>query len=86
MNNKSMRNKEKIKNEKETLSFELSVKRIEEIAEEMENADLDLDKALALFSEGTNLIKQCSQQLKETKNKIEILLSDGKKETFEEKE
>jgi len=66
---------------KKEKSFEKSLERLEEIVSEMENADPDLDKALALFSEGVELVKTCSAKLNDTKKKIEILI-DGKKEKF----
>jgi exodeoxyribonuclease VII small subunit len=72
---------------KKQQSFETSLKRLEEIVSQMENADPDLDKALELFSEGAQLVKFCSAKLNETKKKIEILIdSDGdiKKENFNE--
>ncbi|MDR1696222.1 MAG: exodeoxyribonuclease VII small subunit [Endomicrobium sp.] len=66
---------------KKQQSFEAAIKRLEEIVSKMENADPDLDNALALFSEGAELVKFCSAKLNETKKKIEILL-DGNKEQF----
>ena len=71
------------------VSFEKSLKRLEEIVSEMENADPDLDKALALFSEGVELVKFCSSKLNDTKNKIAILVKENgtmKKEKFNEDE
>ncbi|MCL2335610.1 MAG: exodeoxyribonuclease VII small subunit [Endomicrobia bacterium] len=58
------------------VSFEKSLKRLEEIVAEMENADPDLDKALSLFSEGVELVKLCSSKLNDTKNKIEVLIEE----------
>ena len=73
----------------ESASFEKSLKRLEEIVSEMENADPDLDKALALFAEGVELVKFCSDKLNDTKNKIAILVKENgamKKEKFNEDE
>jgi exodeoxyribonuclease VII small subunit len=42
------------------LNFEKSLKRLEEIVPEIENADPNLDKALYLFAEGAELVKSCS--------------------------
>ncbi|MDR1942219.1 MAG: exodeoxyribonuclease VII small subunit [Endomicrobium sp.] len=72
-----------------SVSFEKALKRLEDIVSEMENADPDLDKALSLFSEGTELVKFCSGRLNETKKKIEILVKNSagaKKENFDAKE
>ncbi len=66
-------------------NFETSLKRLEDIVNEMETSQLDIDKAMSLFEEGILLVKQCSLKLDETKKKIEILVNkDGKfeKENF----
>ena len=68
--------------------FETSLKRLEDIVNEMETSHLDIDKAMKLFEEGISLVNQCSLKLDETKKKIEILVNkDGKieKENFKGK-
>ena len=54
-------------------SFESSLKRLEQIVNEMENAELDIDKSMKLFEEGVSLVKECSSKLNEAKKKIEML-------------
>ena len=54
-------------------NFETSLKRLEQIVNEMENAELDIDKSMKLFEEGVSLVKECTSQLNEAKKKIEIL-------------
>ncbi|WP_372519227.1 exodeoxyribonuclease VII small subunit [Candidatus Ruminimicrobiellum ovillum] len=74
---------------KKNTSFEASLKRLETIVDEMENSQLDIDKAMKLFEEGISLVNQCSSKLDETKKKIEILVEkNGKleKENFVKKE
>lgn len=74
---------------KKNTSFETSLKRLETIVDEMENSQLDIDKAMKLFEEGISLVNQCSSKLDETKKKIEILVEkNGKleKEKFVKKE
>ena len=74
---------------KKSTSFEASLKRLETIVDEMENSQLDIDKAMKLFEEGVSLVNQCSAKLDETKKKIEILVEkNGKfeKEKFTQKE
>ena len=68
-------------------TFEASLKRLETIVDEMENTELDMDKAMKLFEEGISLVNECSNKLNETKKKIEIILEkNGKidKENFVE--
>jgi exodeoxyribonuclease VII small subunit len=69
---------------KKQLNFEKSLQRLEAIVSEMENAEPDLDKGLALFSEGAQLVKFCSEKLNETKKKIEIITSSGEIKPFKE--
>ena len=74
---------------KKNTNFESSLKRLEDIVNEMENSQLDIDKAMKLFEEGVSLVNQCSSKLDETKKKIEILVEkNGKleKEKFVKKE
>ena len=74
---------------KKNTSFEASLKWLETIVDEMENSQLDIDKAMKLFEEGISLVNQCSSKLDETKKKIEILVEkNGKleKEKFVKKE
>ena len=74
---------------KKNTNFESSLKRLEDIVNEMENSQLDIDKAMKLFEEGISLVNQCSSKLDETKKKIEILVEkNGKfeKEKFTKKE
>ena len=68
-------------------TFEISLKRLETIVDEMENTELDMDKAMKLFEEGISLVNECSNKLNETKKKIEIIVEkNGKigKENFVE--
>jgi exodeoxyribonuclease VII small subunit len=69
---------------KRQLNFEKSLQRLGAIVSEMENTEPDLDKALALFSEGAYLVKFCSKKLNETKKKIEIITSSGEIKPFKE--
>lgn len=60
-------------------TFEASLKRLEIIVDEMENSQLDIDKAMKLFEEGVSLVNDCSSKLDETKKKIEILIEKNGK-------
>jgi len=66
--------------------FEVSLKRLEEIVEELERGDLDLDRSLKLFEEGISMSRICTKRLNEMEKKIEILTKEGddklKKEPF----
>ena len=60
--------------DKEELNFEESMKKLEEIAAELERNDLDLDTSVAKFEEGMNLSKQCSKMLEDAEKRISILI------------
>ena len=62
---------------KNKLSFEESMKRLEEIVRHLETGDLPLEESLALFEEGTGLIRSCSAVLDEAEQKV-MLLRAGK--------
>ncbi len=51
-------------------SFEESIARLEEIVGLLEKGDAPLDAALALFEEGTALIKDCGKQLDQAEQKV----------------
>lgn len=77
------------KSKKKDKSFEDSLKRLEKIVDEMENADPGLDKALELFTEGVELVRFCSSKINEAKRRVEILVKDNvriRKENFENEE
>ena len=58
----------------EKINFEDAMKRLEEIANELEKNDLDLDASVSKFEEGMNLSKQCSKMLEEAEKKISVLI------------
>lgn len=60
---------------KETDSFENSLKRLEEIAELLENDQIGLDESIKLYEEGINLSKICYNKLKDAEVKITELKS-----------
>ncbi len=60
--------------DKEEMNFEDSMKKLEEIAVELEKNDLDLDSSVAKFEEGMKLSKQCSKMLEDAEKRISILI------------
>ncbi len=55
-------------------TFESSIKRLEEVVRLLEKGDAPLDEALALFEEGTSLIKNCSKMLDDAEQKVTLLV------------
>ena len=66
------------------LNFEDAMKKLEEIATELEKNDLDLDTSVTKFEEGMKLSKECSKMLEEAEKKISILIKDGDSITEED--
>lgn len=56
------------------MNFEETIKRLEEIAVELEKNDLDLDSSVSKFEEGMKLSKQCSKMLEDAEKRISILV------------
>ncbi|NLP17789.1 MAG: exodeoxyribonuclease VII small subunit [Firmicutes bacterium] len=62
-------------------TFAAGLTRLEEIVKKLEQGDLTLEEALALFEEGIGLTRTCNEKLEEAEGKIKLLMEkDG---TFE---
>ena len=55
---------------KSELSYEESLKRLNEIVDILEKNEESLDDALSLYEEGTNLVAFCTDKLENAKQKI----------------
>lgn len=72
----------------EKQNFEESIKKLEEIVNELENGKLNLDESVKKFEDGMKVAKQCNSILENAEKKITILLEkdgDLKEEDFESK-
>ena len=69
----------------EKMTFEKAIGRLDEVVKLLEAGDAPLDKSLALFEEGTGLIKECSKLLDEAEHKV-VILTKGKNGEPEEVE
>lgn len=66
------------------LTFELAMKRLEEIVNALESGQVSLDDSLKLFEEGIKLTKYCESELKNIENKAAKILEDSQEKNFEE--
>lgn len=57
-----------------TVDFEKSMKRLEEIVDQLERESASLEKSLKLFEEGMKLTDACRSMLEEAEAKINKLL------------
>jgi len=55
-------------------TFESALKRLEQIAEELEKGDQNLEKSLKKFDEGVGLVKFLNDQLETAKNRVNMLI------------
>lgn len=57
-------------------SFEQSLKRLEQIVEELEQGDVPLDDALKMYEEGIELSKACVEKLSQAELRLKKLSKD----------
>lgn len=52
------------------MTFEESLRRLEEIVSRLEGGDASLEDSLALFEEGTKLVSTCTAQLQTAEQRV----------------
>lgn len=62
--------------EKERLTFEEALRKLETIVSSLEDPDVTLEESIRYYEEGIELSRQCSRQLEEAELRIEKL-NDG---------
>ena len=68
----------------EKISFEDNMKKLEEIATELEKGDLDLDTSVSKFEQGMKISKECSEILEKSEKKITMLIKGDTGDITEE--
>lgn len=68
----------------DTESFEEKMKKLEEIAVELEKGNLDLDSSVSKFEEGMKISKECNEMLEKAEKKITMLIKGENGELAEE--
>lgn len=58
------------------MTFEQSLKRLDEIVKSLERGDVSLADSMKLFEEGTALIRECSGMLDQAEQKV-VMLKKG---------
>ena len=59
------------------INFEDTMKKLENIANELEKGDLDLDTSVSKFVECMKLSKKCNEILENAEKRISILINNG---------
>lgn len=60
----------------EEIKFEEAIKKLEDIAKELESGELGLDESVDKFEEGMKLSKICTKMLNEAEKRINILINN----------
>lgn len=68
--------------EKENVSFEEALAKLEDVVKKLEAGSLKLDEAFNAFEEGLALAKICEEKLKNVETQVSKILKDGKEEDF----
>jgi exodeoxyribonuclease VII small subunit len=63
--------------------FEIAMKRLNEIVDDLESGDLSLEESLKLYEEGVKTSQKCMKRLQEAQSRIKMLMrnSSGDLET-----
>ena len=62
--------------ENKELDFEGALARLNTIADELENKNPSLEKALELYEEGSRLLKECTEKINKAEAKITLIAKD----------
>ena len=65
------------------LSFEDAIRRLGEIASELERGSADLEGSLALYEEGIKLVRHCNKTLEDAERRVKLLGVSGDGELVE---
>lgn len=57
-------------------NFEKSMKRLEEIVQQLEGSEMPLEDSLQVFEEGMKLAAFCSRKLEEAEKKVTLLVRE----------
>ena len=60
---------------KENLTFEQSMGRLEQIVRAMERGDVALEESLKLFQEGTELVRSCGKLLDDAELQVKKIMT-----------
>ena len=65
---------------KESMNFEQSMARLEQIVRAMERGDVALEESLKLFQEGTDLVRSCGKLLDDAELQVKLVMAgvDGR--------
>ena len=65
------------------MTFEERLRRLQDVVERLESAELPLEESVALYKEGLVLSRACREQLDKARNEVRMLAEDGRLVPFE---
>ena len=68
--------------EKENITFEEALQKLQNAVNKLENGEIKLDEAFKMFEEGIKYAKICENKLSDIEEKVAKILKDGNKEDF----
>ncbi|MBE5863864.1 MAG: exodeoxyribonuclease VII small subunit [Lachnospiraceae bacterium] len=69
--------------EKKELSLEENFDKLEELIEVLSDADVSLEDAFRVYSEGVTLLKTCNDQIDRVEKKVLVLSANGELEELD---
>ena len=61
-----------------TMTYDEALRRLEDLVSQLERGGKNLDETLAMFEEGTTLLKRCQEELGEVEGRLaELRLDDA---------
>jgi exodeoxyribonuclease VII small subunit len=69
--------------ETESRSLEEMLDEIDEIVEKLDDEDIPLEDAFALYSQGVKLAEESSKTIDRVEKKVRMLMDDGNTEDFD---
>ena len=62
----------------DTMTYDEALRRLEDLVSQLERGGKNLDETLAMFEEGTALLKRCQEELAEVEGRlVELRLDDA---------
>ncbi|MFO7952380.1 MAG: exodeoxyribonuclease VII small subunit [Bacillota bacterium] len=68
----------------EDMSYEEAIKKLEEIVQRLENAEIPLEESLSSFQEGIALSRYCREKLAEIEYRVEYLLKEEQQQSLKD--
>lgn len=72
--------------EKENITFEEALAKLQNAVNKLENGEIKLDEAFEMFEQGIKYARICEEKLTNIEDKVSKILKDGKLDDFKVEE